>query len=72
MTNETEIFASALGLPTDRRKVLVHLLLESLPEDDARASEEAWGSEVERRLRDYDSGLTSAVPAEEVFAKYRS
>lgn len=71
MSSETELFTSALALPPERRAELVQVLIESLSSGDAAEIDEVWRLEIERRLADYDAGRTVAIPAEQVFAKYK-
>jgi putative addiction module component (TIGR02574 family) len=59
------------ALPLEQRERLVDELLESLNESAAAELSSAWEAEIERRLRQYDSGEVQAIDAEEVFAKAR-
>ena len=65
----TELFQEASQLPEAERAELAGRLLESLhgePDDDVEA---AWAEEVERRVRQIDSGEVKTIPWEEVRAK---
>ena len=54
------------------RERLVDELLASLNEPASAELDAGWDTEIERRLRAYDSGAVEAIPAEEVFAKARA
>ncbi len=71
MLSETDLFISALALPEQQRAELAHALLDSLTNGETAEIDEAWRVEIERRLADYDAGRTTAIPAEQVFAKYK-
>lgn len=62
----TELLQRALELPADDRLALATELLESVegPEDPAWAS--AWAAELDRRVRDLDSGTAKAIPWQQV------
>ena len=65
----TEIFEEASTLPESDRAELAGRLLESLhgePDEDVEA---AWAAEIERRIRQLDSGEVKTIPWEEVRAK---
>ena len=65
-----KVMQEALALPSEDRARVLEALRESLEPDEAW--EKAWATEVERRAKDLDEGLSRAVPAEEVFAKLRA
>ena len=55
----------ALSLPSASRARLAAELLDSLDEDDEHdpvEAEAAWGTEIEERVRQLDSGEVKAVP----------
>lgn len=63
------LFEEASQLPETDRAELAGRLLESLhgePDDDVEA---AWAHEIERRIRQIDSGEVTTIPWEEVRAK---
>jgi putative addiction module component (TIGR02574 family) len=65
----TEIYREASELPETERAELAGRLLESLhgePDEDVEA---AWAEEIERRVRQLDSGEVKTIPWEEVRAK---
>jgi putative addiction module component (TIGR02574 family) len=71
MTVET-IFEQAMTLTEDEREALVRRLLPTLPADeptDPDALAAAWHQEIVDRLDRFDRGETSAVPADQVFAR---
>ena len=59
MAPRRNVFSEALGLPLDERAQLAHELLLSLEEEsalDPEVVERAWAKEVDRRMREIDSG----------------
>jgi putative addiction module component (TIGR02574 family) len=44
---------------------------EDLDEDPAEV-EAAWAEEIKRRIDEYDAGLVSSIPGDEVFARARA
>lgn len=61
------LVAEALKLGTAERARLVEHLIASLDEDTE--IEEAWAAEVERRIKDVDSGSIQLIPAADVIAQ---
>lgn len=59
----------AARLPHQARARLALRLIESLEPGRDEDVDGLWAAEAERRLRDYDSGLTYAVDAEEALAE---
>ncbi|MCA1659420.1 MAG: addiction module protein [Verrucomicrobiaceae bacterium] len=61
----------ALELPPDQRLALAQRLLDSVdPEPDPGAAA-AWESEIARRIAQFDTRESNAIPAAEVFARLR-
>lgn len=63
----SEILDSALALSSRERGMLIDRLVESLddgPPDEG--VEEAWASEIKRRVDDIDCGTAKMIPLEEV------
>jgi putative addiction module component (TIGR02574 family) len=55
----------ALRLPADQRVTLAHRLLSSIePKENV---ETLWDSEIQRRIKAYDEGKTTTIPASDVF-----
>ena len=70
MNNTLESISSeALELPPDQRVTLAHRLLTSIDLDQEAGAAEAWQQEIERRIQNYDQGLSKTVSAAEVFAR---
>lgn len=61
--------AAALALPREERARLAQRLIESL--DDDPEVEEAWATEIQRRLDSIDRGEVEMIPAEQVLAEAR-
>lgn len=67
-----ELEAQAMKLTLHERGELVHRLLVSLDgetEDTPEEIAKAWDEEIARRVADMEAGLTSWIPADEVFQK---
>lgn len=64
-----DLYEKAAGLPPGERAELAGLLLESL-EDRQRDErvEQAWASEIERRMADYRAGRVKTLSWQEVRA----
>jgi putative addiction module component (TIGR02574 family) len=69
-TTAEEIEAAAMHLTVHERARLAERLIASLDEDSE--IEQAWAAEIDRRIQAYESGDTTLIPAEEVFAKIRA
>jgi len=57
-----EVLKDALALPTEARAALIDSLIESLDEVVDEGSEEIWKSEIDRRIREIDSGAVQMIP----------
>lgn len=62
----------ALKLPQDDRAELARVLLLSLDETEAEATERVWAEEAERRYQELASGAVSAIQSDEVTKEARS
>ena len=71
-TKPDSLFESALALDEKQRAELAGLLIESLDEADEPGVESAWRTEIERRLKELDSGSEVAVAWSEARARLRS
>ncbi|MBI4602782.1 MAG: addiction module protein [Planctomycetes bacterium] len=56
-----EILPVALALPGEERARLAQELLRSLDESPDAGASAAWAEEIERRIRELDSGLAKPV-----------
>lgn len=63
-----ELFREASELSENERAELAGLLLESLQGEPDEGVEVAWAEEVERRVRQIDSGEVKTIPWEQVRA----
>ena len=65
--NAKKLLEEALELPDDSRAELAAALIESLdePGDSADEVESSWSAEIERRIRDVESGAVKPIPWEE-------
>jgi putative addiction module component (TIGR02574 family) len=66
-----DIMDSALKLPAADRKRLAQQLLESLDDSEKQEIESAWAEEIARRVKDFESGKSTPIPAEDVFIEIR-
>lgn len=64
-----EIESAAFQLPRAKRADLAAKLIASLDEEDA--IDAAWAEEIERRVREVDSGKVELIPGEQVMAEMR-
>lgn len=64
-----EILKEALSLPPEARAALIGPLVDSLDSDVDEDAEEAWRDEIQRRLREIDSGAVKLVPWAEARAR---
>ena len=63
----SEVLEKALTLSAQDRGALIDRLIESLDEGPAEAGvEEAWASEIKRRVDEIRSGKARMIPMEEV------
>jgi hypothetical protein len=67
-----EIKLKALELSDKDRAELAHLLLVSLDEDVEEGVEAAWDVELDKRVREIDSGQATGRDAFEVLAEMRN
>ena len=72
MTEAEEIKVKALELSDKDRAELAHLLLVSLDEDVEEGVEAAWDEELDKRVREIDSGQATGRDAFEVLAEMRN
>ncbi len=56
------VLDQALKLPADARAALAGMLLNSLDDAVDEAAEESWNVEIQRRLRELDSGQLQTIP----------
>ena len=56
------LLKEALKLPPEARAALAGSLLDSLDQDVDEDAEAAWHAEIDRRLRELDSGKVKTVP----------
>jgi putative addiction module component (TIGR02574 family) len=64
-----ELLREASELPETDRAELAARLLETLDGEPDEGVEAAWAEEIERRIRQIDSGEVATIPWEEVRAK---
>lgn len=58
----SKLLKEALKLPPEGRAALAGALLESLDQEMDQDAETAWEAEINRRLRDLDSGAVRPIP----------
>ena len=57
-----DLLKEALKLPPEARAALAGSLLDSLDQEVDENAEAAWHAEIDRRLRELDSGKVKLVP----------
>jgi putative addiction module component (TIGR02574 family) len=62
-----QIASEALSLPRPERARVADVLIASLATEPE--VEHAWDTEIRRRLRDIDAGVTQMIPGDEVLAE---
>ncbi len=67
---DEEVESAALQLPRKVRARLAAQLIASLDEEDE--IERAWNEEVERRVREVDSGEVKLIPGKQVMDRIRA
>ncbi len=60
--NPNNLLKEALKLPPEARAALAGSLLDSLDQEVDEDAEAAWHAEIDRRLRELDSGKVKTVP----------
>ena len=72
MTNSANIILDqALKLSATERAIVAEKLLSSLDSPDSKIDDDS-AKEADSRVEAYKKGEIEAIPAEEVFAKYRN
>jgi putative addiction module component (TIGR02574 family) len=69
MKDPAELLKEALQLPPDARAALAGSLLDSLDQEVDEDAEIAWQSEINRRIKEIDSGEMKTVPWSEARRK---
>lgn len=64
-----ELLEEAVALPEADRAELAGLLLETLENEPEPGVEVAWANEIERRVREIESGAVQTIPWEQVRAE---
>jgi len=60
--SKDEIYQTALTLPEEERAELIGALLDSLDREVEEGVEEAWRAEIDRRVRELESGVVQSIP----------
>ncbi|PYM24853.1 MAG: addiction module protein [Candidatus Rokuibacteriota bacterium] len=64
-----ELFEEAMRLDPEERATLMRLLIDTLDAESEEGSEDAWRTEVERRVAELDAGAVEPIPWEELRAR---
>lgn len=67
-----KLYAEATELAEADRAALAGMLLESLEPVEIAGVDEAWAQEIQRRIREVDSGEVSPFPWSEVRSRLRA
>ena len=65
-SSTSDLFRKALALDESERAELAGVLIESLDSEKDSGVEAAWLEEIERRIKELDSGQVEGIPWEEV------
>jgi putative addiction module component (TIGR02574 family) len=65
----TDLLKQALKLPPEARAALAGSLLDSLDQEVDDNAEAAWQAEIDRRVRELDSGTVKPIPWSEARRK---
>jgi putative addiction module component (TIGR02574 family) len=57
-----DLLDKALKLPPEARAALAGSLIESLEDPIDRDAEASWGAEIQKRIRQIDSGAVKTIP----------
>ena len=69
MTQPREILEAALKLDPTERAAIASEILDSLESSAYGQLSPAWEEEIQRRVRDVETGRAELIPAERVFAE---
>lgn len=72
MSTYEEIMSAALALPPSARAMLAEHLMESLNSEDQERIDALWAEEAERRDKEIEDGIVTAIPGDEVMSRLRS
>ena len=67
-----KVLQEALTLAPAERADVAATLLDSLDEQEDEAVEEAWAQEIERRIREVESGAVKMIPWSEARRRLRA
>jgi putative addiction module component (TIGR02574 family) len=68
---KSQILAEAMLLDPKDREALAEELLTTVDQDDSQVLDAVWDAEIERRLANYDQGLTRSSPPDQMFRRLR-
>lgn len=66
-----KVLEEALALPPEERADVAATLMESLDDQEDADVEDAWASEIERRIREVESGAVKMIPWSEARRRLR-
>lgn len=66
-----EVISEVMSLPPDARAILADRLLMSLDSPRREEIDILWAEEVERRVRQIETGEVKPIPGEDVFKEIR-
>jgi putative addiction module component (TIGR02574 family) len=67
--NPTDLLKEVLKLPPEARAALADSLLDSLDQEIDDNAQAAWQAEIDRRVRELDSGTVRSIPWSEARRK---
>ena len=66
-----QLLQSALGLPENERAEIAASLIHSLDSEADEGVDEAWATEVQRRIEEIDNGQVKLVPWDDLMREMR-
>ena len=66
-----EVISEVMSLPPDARAIVADRLLMSLDSPRRKEIDILWAEEVERRVRQIETGEVNPIPGEDVFKEIR-
>ena len=66
-----EVISEVMSLPPDARAIVADRLLMSLDSPRRKEIDILWAEEVERRVRQIETGEVKPIPGEDVFKEIR-
>ncbi len=69
MPNYESLLSDAISLPINDRIQLIEAIWDTLPEDALPRLSDEWAAEINRRSKEFDTGLIEPTPWEQIRAE---